>query len=306
MTLEEVLVRGGFPELYAHPEIETSGFYRSYVATYLERDLRQLLQVSQPARLRTIPAGLRLRTAQLLNKAELSRDVGISGSTAGQWLSVLEASGQVALAGTLVFQSHQVAGQDTQAVPGRHGAGCFLDGDPAGGGRGPLALDGRLVGDAWWRRNCGGGRCTATAAGTSTSGATAPRKPISCSTAAARSMLGEAKWTEHPSQRDAEALLRVAAELPRGHVRRCAIICRCANPYPLAADVQAISLDELDELPGESSGQVWNCNPEGHGNMAMLAQIDLAASTARCGPRNPARSDPRRQPHVRSSPSVLP
>ncbi len=62
--------------------------------------------------------------------------------------------------------------------------------------------------------------------------------------------LGEAKWTEHPSQRDADALLRVAGELPRGRVRLCTIICRCPNPYPLATGVQAISLDGLDELLG--------------------------------------------------------
>src|SRR6185436_14725597 len=38
-----------------------------------------------------------LRSANLLNKADLARDVGIAPSTANQWLSVLEASGQVAL-----------------------------------------------------------------------------------------------------------------------------------------------------------------------------------------------------------------
>ena len=46
LAVEEFLVRGGFPELYANPDIESEGFLRSYVATYLERDLRQLLQVS--------------------------------------------------------------------------------------------------------------------------------------------------------------------------------------------------------------------------------------------------------------------
>ncbi len=46
VAIEDVLLRGGFPELHAHPEIETAGFYRSYVATYLERDLRQLIQVT--------------------------------------------------------------------------------------------------------------------------------------------------------------------------------------------------------------------------------------------------------------------
>ena len=94
MRVEDVLVRGGFPELYARPEIDAAGFYRSYVATYLERDLRQLLNVT---RLRDYERFLRtaaLRTAQLLNRADLARDVGISGSTAGEWISALQASGR--------------------------------------------------------------------------------------------------------------------------------------------------------------------------------------------------------------------
>ena len=40
----------GFPELYACPEIDTAGFYRSYLATYLERDLRHCPQVSRTLR----------------------------------------------------------------------------------------------------------------------------------------------------------------------------------------------------------------------------------------------------------------
>lgn len=39
-------MRGGFPELYENLEIDAESFYRSYVATYLERDLRQVLQVA--------------------------------------------------------------------------------------------------------------------------------------------------------------------------------------------------------------------------------------------------------------------
>ena len=97
LAVEQFLVRGGFPELYADLEIDAEGFLRSYVATYLERDLRQLLQV---ARLRDFERFLRataLRTGQLLNRADLARDAGVAGSTAGAWLSALEASHQVML-----------------------------------------------------------------------------------------------------------------------------------------------------------------------------------------------------------------
>ncbi len=70
---------------------------RSYVATYLERDLRSQLQVGSLRDFERFLRACALRTAQLLNKADLARDVGISPSTAGQWLSVLERSGVVVM-----------------------------------------------------------------------------------------------------------------------------------------------------------------------------------------------------------------
>ena len=41
LSTEEFLVRGGFPELYENRDIDAEGFLRSYVATYLQRDLRR-------------------------------------------------------------------------------------------------------------------------------------------------------------------------------------------------------------------------------------------------------------------------
>ncbi|MBW2528200.1 MAG: ATP-binding protein, partial [Deltaproteobacteria bacterium] len=94
---EQVLLRGGFPELYKRPDMDAEGFYRSYVATYLERDLRQLLQVSSLRDFERFVRACALRSGGLLNKAELGRDVGVSGPTSAQWLSMLEVSGQISL-----------------------------------------------------------------------------------------------------------------------------------------------------------------------------------------------------------------
>ena len=97
LTAEEFLVRGGFPELYENLKIDSEGFLRSYVATYLERDLRQILHVSNLRNYERFLRAAALRSAQLLNRADLARDVGIGGSTAGAWLSALEASHQLML-----------------------------------------------------------------------------------------------------------------------------------------------------------------------------------------------------------------
>jgi hypothetical protein len=90
-------VRGGFPELYANPDIDLVAFYNSYLATYLERDVRAFSNVGSLRDFERFLRACALRSANLLNKADLARDVGISPSTANQWLSMLEASGQAVL-----------------------------------------------------------------------------------------------------------------------------------------------------------------------------------------------------------------
>jgi predicted AAA+ superfamily ATPase len=96
-NIDAQIWKGGFPELWAVPEIDVSSYLASYVSTYLERDVRNLLRVGS---LRDFDRFLRacaLRSAQTLNLSDLARDVGISPSTAGEWVSVLEASRQVVL-----------------------------------------------------------------------------------------------------------------------------------------------------------------------------------------------------------------
>lgn len=95
--VEAAIVRGGFPELYANPDIELTAFYNSYLATYLERDVRLLTNVGSLRDFERFVRACALRSANLLNKADLARDVGISPSTANHWLSMLEASGQIVL-----------------------------------------------------------------------------------------------------------------------------------------------------------------------------------------------------------------
>ena len=95
--VETAIVRGGFPELYANPDIDLVAFYNSYLATYLERDVRAFSNVGSLRDFERFLRACALRSANLLNKADLARDVGISPSTANQWLSMLEASGQAVL-----------------------------------------------------------------------------------------------------------------------------------------------------------------------------------------------------------------
>ena len=72
-------------------------YFSSYQATYLERDVRQLLNVSSLRDFDRFMRATAVRSGHLLNKAELSKEVGISNKTVTEWLSVLEASNQITL-----------------------------------------------------------------------------------------------------------------------------------------------------------------------------------------------------------------
>lgn len=89
--------RGLFPELWRQPSLVAADYYSSYLATYLERDVRQILNISSLRDFERFLRSCAARSAQLLNMSDLGRDVGIKGETARQWISVLETSGQVSL-----------------------------------------------------------------------------------------------------------------------------------------------------------------------------------------------------------------
>ena len=96
LSLDALMVRGGYPALHTQ-SVLPEDWFASYVATYVERDVRQVLNVQD---LSTFQRFLRLcagRTGQLLNLSALAGEAGISHSTARAWMSVLEASDLVFL-----------------------------------------------------------------------------------------------------------------------------------------------------------------------------------------------------------------
>ena len=89
--VRDFVFRGGFPRLWDDFDhsVSRDRWYQGYVSTYLERDIRNILNV---ANLRDFERFLRAaaaRCSQTLNMSEMGRDVGVSATTARQWLSVL-------------------------------------------------------------------------------------------------------------------------------------------------------------------------------------------------------------------------
>jgi predicted AAA+ superfamily ATPase len=90
------LLSGGFPEALSRPKARDLWF-SSYVQTYLERDLRSITNVRDLATFRRFLALVATRHGQLLNKTDLAAPLGVSVPTIGEWLAVLELTGQIIL-----------------------------------------------------------------------------------------------------------------------------------------------------------------------------------------------------------------
>jgi len=90
-SVEEFMFRGLFPAIYDR-HIEPADWYRSYIETYLERDVRQLRAVGDLDSFQRFLRMCASRTSQLVNLSSLASDCGVSHNTAKAWLSVLEAS----------------------------------------------------------------------------------------------------------------------------------------------------------------------------------------------------------------------
>lgn len=90
-SLDEMLLTGFYPVLYTGENIPRL-FYPSYVKTYLEKDVRDLLQIKDMMQFQTFLRLCAGRIGSLFNASELSGEVGVSVNTIKSWLSVLQAS----------------------------------------------------------------------------------------------------------------------------------------------------------------------------------------------------------------------
>jgi uncharacterized protein len=243
-TQERAILRGGFPELHANPDIDSTAFFNSYIATYLERDVRALANVGN---LRDFERFLRvcaLRSANLLNKADLARDVGIAPSTANHWLSVLEASGQAVLLEPWFSNRTKSIVKSPKLYFADTGLLCALLNirseeslyqAPAAGAvwetfvfaqlRHRERRAGRVGSLYFWRDRT--------------------REVDFVVDAGERMELFEAKWTELPTVADSRNLEFVRKIIGRTGTLSGAIVCRTPNAFPLGNGFRALPVTDL-------------------------------------------------------------
>jgi uncharacterized protein len=88
------LLHGGFPEVLSRPKFRELWF-ASYLQTYLERDVRAITNVRDLVTFRRFLALLASRHGQILNKTDLAAPLGVSVPTIGEWLQILESTGEI-------------------------------------------------------------------------------------------------------------------------------------------------------------------------------------------------------------------
>lgn len=90
-TLDSFLFRGGYPRLYQQ-RISPTDYYPNYLLTYVERDVRQIKNISNLALFQRFLKICATRTGQQLNYSAIANDCGIDQKTVLNWLGILEAS----------------------------------------------------------------------------------------------------------------------------------------------------------------------------------------------------------------------
>ncbi|WP_155325785.1 ATP-binding protein [Desulfosarcina ovata] len=140
MRLWEMFLRGGYPEINANPARDINLWLAGYVQTYLERDVRMLRQVGDLSQFQSFLRILASRSGQLLNLADVSRDLGVAVNNVKAWLSVLEATYQV----VVLRQYYANIGKRLVKTPKVYftdlGILCYLTGlkDPEHAASGPM------------------------------------------------------------------------------------------------------------------------------------------------------------------------
>lgn len=97
ITVFDRIFRGSMPQLVVDPELSPEAYFNAYMQTYIERDIRDLLELKNESKFLKFVSCAAARTGQELNLSDIGRDVGIDSKTADNWMSILINSGIVCL-----------------------------------------------------------------------------------------------------------------------------------------------------------------------------------------------------------------
>ena len=144
MEIWKKIQRGFMPELL-DPERDSEWFYRDYIRTYIERDVRKLIQVQDEMKFRSFLTSLAARSGQVLVYANIAADVGIDIKTAQRWTSVIAGSGLIHIIHPFFNNATKRATKAPKIVFSDTGLVCYL----VGWNTPESAMNGAMSGELW-------------------------------------------------------------------------------------------------------------------------------------------------------------
>ena len=233
---------GGYPELHvgADPDL----WFPAYVATYLERDVRNVLRVVDLPEFNRFLRACALRTSQVVNYSDLARDTGIVPNTARKWLGLLQTSGVVTLLEPYFGNRTKRLIKAPKLVFLDTGLAAFL-----AGFRSARDLAASSLMGAFWESHVFGQivRQAASRADAApicywrTAGG--PEVDVVIERGGGALTAIECKWKEQPGRADTTGVHALEAAEP-GRVKQKMIVCRTEAAYTLPDGTWAVSLSD--------------------------------------------------------------
>jgi hypothetical protein len=93
----ERILKGSYPELYLENKLSAESYYSNYIRTYIERDIRELINIKNETKFVKFISSLAARTGQEFNASAIGIEIGIDNKTAEDWLSILKNTGIIYL-----------------------------------------------------------------------------------------------------------------------------------------------------------------------------------------------------------------
>ena len=243
LSVFERIVRGGFPRLVHSNAPPLQPYHGSYVQTYIERDVRSILNIADLAAFRRFLRVAAARTGQMINYSDMARDAGVAVSTAREWLHLLEATFQVHLLRPYYENITKRQIKTPKLYFTDTGLVCYLTGwrtaeTAASGAMAGALFETYIVSEllkSWWHR-----------------GLEAPlwyyrtkdRAEVDVLVAEDGLLFPlEIKLTARPSRKDLSGIL--ALERAGGSVGEGAVICLTRERFPLRETVDAVPVGSV-------------------------------------------------------------
>lgn len=85
----ERIYRGSYPELYKNTQIEVEEYFSSYIRTYIERDIRKIINIQNETKFMKFISAMAARTGQEFNASDIAKDIEVDEATVKKWTSIL-------------------------------------------------------------------------------------------------------------------------------------------------------------------------------------------------------------------------